>query len=287
MWPIIAGALGGLFNWFDQGNQRQQARENIENQQRANMEMAKYSYSRDLEQWNRGNVYNSPQAQMERLKAAGLNPNLVYGSGSAAGSSAGQLPKFQAPTVDYSHVPPFQPGAAIGGAISQFQDYIVKNAQVDNLREQFKTRQAERNVLDAPYYQEVHGPGLDLGLVKTTRRKEKYDSQFDLRRQQELQRGGLYPSQLEFQKERIRSQDLANERLVEQTRNIKLQNEFFAEKAIMSLFGGAAGAMRGVGAMFRGGKGALGKGTLGGAANAEKRFRALEMGSYYGSQRYK
>lgn len=33
------------------------------------------------------NQYNSPQAQMERLKAAGLNPNLVYGSGSAVATT--------------------------------------------------------------------------------------------------------------------------------------------------------------------------------------------------------
>lgn len=32
--------------------------------------------------WNAQNAYNTPAAQMERLKAAGLNPMLVYGSGS-------------------------------------------------------------------------------------------------------------------------------------------------------------------------------------------------------------
>ena len=31
--------------------------------------------------WNRTNDYNSPLKQMERLKAGGLNPNLVYGNG--------------------------------------------------------------------------------------------------------------------------------------------------------------------------------------------------------------
>lgn len=37
------------------------------------------------------NAYNSPSAQMERLKAAGLNPNLIYGSQSPAGNS-GNVP---------------------------------------------------------------------------------------------------------------------------------------------------------------------------------------------------
>ena len=37
--------------------------------------------------WTLANDYNHPIQQMERLKAAGLNPNLVYGSGSVAGNT--------------------------------------------------------------------------------------------------------------------------------------------------------------------------------------------------------
>lgn len=39
--------------------------------------------------WNLQNNYNHPIQQMERLKAAGLNPLLVYGSGSVAGNTSG------------------------------------------------------------------------------------------------------------------------------------------------------------------------------------------------------
>lgn len=37
----------------------------------------------NLEQWQRNNAYNSPAAQMQRLKAAGLNPDLLYGQNAA------------------------------------------------------------------------------------------------------------------------------------------------------------------------------------------------------------
>lgn len=47
----------------------------------ANEQAATVAYNRGIEQWNRENAYNSPTAQMERLKQAGLNPNLVYGGG--------------------------------------------------------------------------------------------------------------------------------------------------------------------------------------------------------------
>lgn len=59
--------------------------------------LAEYAHQQDINQWNRQNAYNHPAMQMERLKNAGLNPNLVYGSGSVTGNVSGQLPKYTAP----------------------------------------------------------------------------------------------------------------------------------------------------------------------------------------------
>lgn len=53
------------------------------------------AWNKNLEYWNLQNSYNAPAAQVARLKAAGLNPNLVYGNGSAeltAQSVAGAQP---------------------------------------------------------------------------------------------------------------------------------------------------------------------------------------------------
>ena len=44
----------------------------------------------NLEMWHMQNQYNSPQEQMARMKAAGLNPHLMYGKGSVG--QAGQVP---------------------------------------------------------------------------------------------------------------------------------------------------------------------------------------------------
>lgn len=56
----------------------------------ANEEMQQQQNKWNLEQWNRNNAYNHPAAQMQRLKAAGLNPDLLYGqnAGGAMGNSA-------------------------------------------------------------------------------------------------------------------------------------------------------------------------------------------------------
>lgn len=119
------GLFGGIFGLVAQNKQN-----------KANMELAKYAYKKDLEMWNRGNAYNSPQAQMQRLEAAGLNKALVYGNGAVAGQSAGSLPKYNAPTLDYSYVPPVE--ATIAGALDTYQNFRVKQAQVDNLKAQNK-----------------------------------------------------------------------------------------------------------------------------------------------------
>lgn len=47
----------------------------------------------NLDMWNRQNVYNDPKNQMARLKSAGLNPNLVYGSGGVSGNTTSNAPQ--------------------------------------------------------------------------------------------------------------------------------------------------------------------------------------------------
>lgn len=59
---------------------------------------------------NEQRVYDSPEAQMARYKAAGLNPHLIYGSGSSAGSAfpistSGIAPsRLDAPSASYPDI---------------------------------------------------------------------------------------------------------------------------------------------------------------------------------------
>lgn len=69
-----------------------------------NEQLIKEQNQWNLEQWQRENFYNSPQQQMLRLKAAGLNPNLMYGNGAgsllSAPSPTIQASRTEAPQVD-------------------------------------------------------------------------------------------------------------------------------------------------------------------------------------------
>lgn len=66
---------------------------------KANMQLAEYQYSKQLEMWNRQNEYNLPKNQISRLTDAGLNPNLVYGNGTVQGMTAAPAPQYHAPTL--------------------------------------------------------------------------------------------------------------------------------------------------------------------------------------------
>lgn len=63
----------------------------------ANMELAKYSFDRNLEMWNKQNEYNTPKNQMARYTEAGLNPNLIYSQGTPGVAS--NAPQYQAPEI--------------------------------------------------------------------------------------------------------------------------------------------------------------------------------------------
>ena len=65
----------------------------------------KQNRKRALEDWNRQNAYNHPSQQMQRLKEAGLNPNLVYGGGATTLAQPVKTPEAQVPNIDLQKVP--------------------------------------------------------------------------------------------------------------------------------------------------------------------------------------
>lgn len=133
---IGAGAslAGGLINAW-------QSRRNIRDTVGAQQHMAQYQYSKDLEMWNRQNQYNSPTEQMKRFSEAGLNPRLMYGKGSASAGQATEMPKYSAVRPDFSGRIPI-----LTRFIDAYQNYQIKNEQIDLLREQNRIKDEEQSV---------------------------------------------------------------------------------------------------------------------------------------------
>lgn len=97
-------------------------------QRKHDKEMSDYTYSKDVAQWERQNRYNTPSAQMARFKEAGLNPHLIYGKGTPGNSSSS--PAYSKPSAEHT----IKPLATVDW-LGKYQDFRVKNAQVDNLKQ--------------------------------------------------------------------------------------------------------------------------------------------------------
>ena len=115
--------------------------------------------------WNKQNAYNNPEAQMGRLKDAGLNPNLVYGSGSVAGNTSSQLPKYQAPKLDFSQT---QQGIAdTAQTLGQYMSMKKLGAEINYIDANTIARNTQTDYL----IKQADKLGIDINLAKDT-----YDS---------------------------------------------------------------------------------------------------------------
>lgn len=85
-----------------------------------------------LADWNMQNEYNSPIQQMARLKAAGLNPALVYGGGQATAMSS-QAVRSSSPGSWNPVAPKVDPAGIISGYYNQkMQEAAVRNMDTKN-----------------------------------------------------------------------------------------------------------------------------------------------------------
>lgn len=93
-----------------------------------NKEMYDKQRADALSDWTMQNEYNSPRAQMARLREAGLNPNLVYGKGAdntAQAVRSSDTKSFSPIASDFSNMG--------GNFFGDMYDFAMKQAQTDNL----------------------------------------------------------------------------------------------------------------------------------------------------------
>lgn len=75
----ISGGLGFIGGLINQGAQKKENRR----QRQFAREQAENAWNKQVQMFNMTNAYNTPQAQVQRLKNAGLSPHLMYGNGGA------------------------------------------------------------------------------------------------------------------------------------------------------------------------------------------------------------
>lgn len=127
---LISQGMSGLTGLYNSWRDRVQSEKNIKLSNQFNIAQAERSNQMNIENWNMQNMYNTPEAQMERYKKAGLNPLLIYGQGNPGNASG--LPPYQAVKADYSVTPVHLPQMDF---LNQYFDLKMKQSQLDTQEE--------------------------------------------------------------------------------------------------------------------------------------------------------
>lgn len=149
-WNIV----GGLANVGASVYSQVQTNKNIDKQLAAqqkennatreyNLNLARQQNQWNIEQWNRENAYNTPAAQIERMKQAGLNVDMAYGQGAlqnASASSPQMTSGAPATPVDWSALGGKR---TIGDALASSLSNEMARAQIDAVKADTKKTLAD------------------------------------------------------------------------------------------------------------------------------------------------
>lgn len=134
----------------NQNVNKQLAAQSIENQKMReyNLKLAKQQNEWNKQQWQMENRYNSPVAQIQRMRAAGLNPDMMYGggvSGNLSASSPDMTSGSPASPVDWSSLSNKQ---TIGSTMQQVLQNEMTQAQIENINADTKKQGVETDILE-------------------------------------------------------------------------------------------------------------------------------------------
>lgn len=136
-------------------------------------------YERQLadnrENWRIQNEYNSPAAQMERLKAAGLNPHMAQGQGNTGGAI--ETPPMESTPFyepDMSFIGKAGESLAMGFYNKQKMDLAVRDMEIKDKQLQLKSNEDVR-AQEMQYYDvlekmlKIDKSTLDNDIARTTK----------------------------------------------------------------------------------------------------------------------
>lgn len=157
---LAAGVIGAYSN--NRNIDKQLSAQAAENQKMRdyNLALAKQQNLWNIQQWNRENEYNSPSAQMARMRAAGLNPDMMY-SGGVSGNLAANSPQMTsgapASPMDWS---------ALGNKKTIF-DVAMQRATLEQMDANTEKIQSETKGIDIDNQYKPIEKVLGIQLTKT------------------------------------------------------------------------------------------------------------------------
>lgn len=110
-------------------------------QQHLQKELMHENAAINIAQWNRENEYNSPKAQMQRLREAGLNPDLAIG-GNVANTASSMSPTEGTPAAPFA-------SSAVANALDNARQAAMAQSQIDLNEANAKNAEASAGEHDA------------------------------------------------------------------------------------------------------------------------------------------
>lgn len=182
VWKSLKNALSGvkiptdgIWNALSSFYGNYQANKNVDKQLAAqakenammrdyNLRLAKLQNQWNLQQWNLENAYNSPAAQMERLRQAGLNPDMMYGGGlegNLSASSPEMTSGAAATPMDFSALGRKK---TIGDAMLESKQLDMMDAQIEKTKQEARGAGHQADILasDALYRDALNQGNLNL-----------------------------------------------------------------------------------------------------------------------------
>lgn len=123
------------------------------------------AFQQNLQMWNLKNAYDSPAQQMARYKAAGLNPNLIYGQS----NTSGNVPELSPATYNagqYKPVDTRMQRAQLQLALQELHQRVTNQAIENDLaRQRLFLAERDANRQDALARAQIASVGANLGLT--------------------------------------------------------------------------------------------------------------------------
>lgn len=160
---IGGAAISAIGSFFGNKSNRKLSAEAFERESKFARE-ERLAQQQWIEQmYEKNNSYNSPAAQMQRLKDAGLNPDLMYSRGDVGNATAPEAPA-QAPTPRYNVIPT----NTYGQTAQIAADAGLKAAQARLADSQSKKTDTEESLLTADYLLRKARTESDIELNHST-----------------------------------------------------------------------------------------------------------------------
>lgn len=153
--------------------------------QKWNEKMYQRKYDDSIAFWNMQNAYNTPAAQMQRYKEAGLNPALMYGQGNSGNAGSIQVPDVGQPEF---RTPNLQGVNRAMEGLLMSADLRIKQAQANNIETMTKVAeqdamlrktQSERALFDLDFERNLSSVSADARREYLRKLKTEIDVALD------------------------------------------------------------------------------------------------------------